>query len=343
MPDQQCRNSAARQEDDVISDYDRRSRTLSALLGVLALAIAPGTSFADDYPSRPVTVVVPFTAGGPADTAARTNGEPLRRYLGQPLVIENRTGGSGIPGVEAVVHGEADGYTLLMGGIAPIVLIPPIQKVRYDVLKDLVPLGLVWRSPQVFAVATKLGVNSVSEFVALAKANPGKLTIGSAGNGTVVHLAGELLKRETDIDLVHVPYRSTANSLTDLIGGHIDAIFGDVAILQPQIEKGTIKALAITSEERSVLIPGLATMTEVGLPKVRTEVWYGLLAPARTPAPILAKLEGSVAKAQQDPAFAEGLKKYGINAPPAGRDYFAKFIREEQERWTPIVQSVKMN
>jgi tripartite-type tricarboxylate transporter receptor subunit TctC len=142
---------------------------------------------------------------------------------------------------------------------------------------------------------------------------------------------------------VHVPYRSTANSLTDLIGGHIDAIFGDVAILQPQIEKGTIKALAITSEERSVLIPGLATMTEVGLPKVRTEVWYGLLAPARTPAAVLAKLEGSVAKAQQDPAFAEGLKKYGINAPPAGRDYFAKFIREEQERWTPIVQSVKMN
>jgi tripartite-type tricarboxylate transporter receptor subunit TctC len=311
-----------------------------ALLAALALSPA---SRADDYPSRPITVVVPFTAGGPADTAARTIGEPLRRQIGQPLVIENRTGGSGIPGVEGVVTGEPDGYTLLLGGIAPIVLLPASQKVRYDVAKDLVPLGLIWRSPQVFAVANKLGVNSVAEFVALAKASPGKLTIGSAGNGTVVHLAGELLKRETGIDLVHVPYRSTANSLTDLIGGHIDAIFGDVAILQPQIEKGTIKALAITSEERSVLVPRLATMTEVGLPKVRTEVWYGLLASARTPAPVLAKLEGAVAKAQQDPAFSEGLKKYGINPPPAGRDYFARFIREEVERWTPIVQTVKMN
>ena len=202
------------------------------------------------------------------------------------------------------------------------------------------PLGLVWRSPQVFAVATG-SASTVAEFVA--RASQSRQAIGSAGNGTVTHLAGELLKRETGIDLVHVPYRSTANSLTDLIGGHIDAIFGDVAILQPQVQKGTVKALAITSAERSILLPELATMTEVGVPKVRTEVWYGLLAPARAPAAVLARLEGAVAKAQQDPAFHAALIKYGISAPTPGRDYFAAFIREEAERWTPIVQSVKMN
>jgi tripartite-type tricarboxylate transporter receptor subunit TctC len=309
----------------------------------LALAVMAGAALAQDYPSRPITISVPFTAGGPADTAARTISDALRRQLGQSLVIENRPGASGIPAVEAVVHGEADGYTLLLGGIAPIVLIPPIQTVRYDVEKDLVPLGLIWRSPQVFAVSTKLGVNNVAEFVARAKADPGKLTIGSAGNGTVTHLANELLRREAGIDFIHVPYRSTANSLTDLVGGHIDAIFGDVAILQPQVQAGAIKALAITSTERSPLLPELATTAQVGFAKVQTEVWYGLLAPARAPAAVIAKLESAVEAAQRDPAFHEALAKYGINAPPPGRAFFAGFIRAELARWTPIVRSVKMN
>ena len=203
-----------------------------------------------------MTVVIPFTAGGPADTAARTISEVLRHHLGQPLIAENRPAASGVTGTEAVALGEPDGYTLLLGGIAALVLIPPVQKVRYDVEKDFVPLGLIWRSPQVFAVSTKLGVSTVAEFVAYAKANPGKVTIGSAGNGTVTHLAGELLKRESGIELLHVPYRSTANSLTDLVGGHIDAIFGDVAILQPHVQSGAIRALAITSPERSSLLAG---------------------------------------------------------------------------------------
>jgi tripartite-type tricarboxylate transporter receptor subunit TctC len=204
-------------------------------------------------------------------------------------------------------------------------------------------LGLIWRSPQVFAVSTKLGVNTVAEFVAYAKANPGKVTIGSAGTGTVTHLAGELLKRESGIELLHVPYRSTANSLTDLVGGHIDAIFGDVAILQPHVQSGAIRALAITSSERSSLLPDLATMAEVGFPRVRTEVWYGLLAPARTPAPVLAKLKAAVAAAQTDPAFRESLGKFGISPAPPGSDSFAQFIRDEVERWTPIVTSIKPN
>jgi tripartite-type tricarboxylate transporter receptor subunit TctC len=298
---------------------------------------------AQEFPSRPVTIVIPFTAGGPADTAARTISEVLRNHLGQPMIAENRPAASGVPGTEAVALGEADGYTLLLGGIAALVLVPPVQKVRYDVARDFAPLGLIWRSPQVFAVSTRLGVNTVAEFVAHAKANPGKVTIGSAGTGTVTHLAGELLKRESGIELLHVPYRSTANSLTDLVGGHIDAIFGDVAILQPHVQSGAIRALAITSPERSSLLPDLATMAEVGFPRVRTEVWYGLLVSARTPAPVLAKLKAAVTAAQADPAFRDGLSKFGISPAPSGSDSFAKFIRDEVERWTPIVTSIKPN
>jgi tripartite-type tricarboxylate transporter receptor subunit TctC len=331
---------ASQRMEDVVGLHAWTARGIGA---ALALAATTATAPAQEFPTRPITLSVPFTAGGPADAAARTISDTLRRHIGQSLVIENRPGASGIPAVEALVHNEHDGYTLLVGGIAPIVLIPPIQRVRYDVEKDLVPLGLIWRSPQVFAVSAKLGVTTVAELVARAKANPGKLTIGSAGNGTVTHLANELLRREAGIDFIHVPYRSTSNSLTDLVGGHIDAIFGDVAITQPQVQAGTIKALAITSTERSSLLPDLGTTAEAGFPKVQTEVWYGLLAPSRAPAAALAKLEAAVANAQRDPAFKEALSKYGINPPPAGREFFAKFIREEEARWTPIVKSVKMN
>jgi tripartite-type tricarboxylate transporter receptor subunit TctC len=300
------------------------------------MAMPLSNGLAQDYPSRPVNIVIPFTAGGPADTA-RTFSEVLRRHLGQTLIAENRPAASGIPGTEAVALGEADGHTLLLGGIAALVLIPPVQKVRYDVQRDLAPLGLIWRSPQVFAVRPTLEVKTVAEFIAYAKSNPGKVTIGSAGIGTVTHLAGELLKRESGIELLHVPYRSTANSLTDLVGGHIDAIFGDAAILQPHVQSGAIRALAITSTERSPLLPDLATMGEAGFPRVHTEVWYGLLASARTAPPVLAKLKSAVAAAQTDPEFRENLKKYGVTPAAPGAENFARFIREEIDRWTPIV------
>ena len=320
-----------------------RHAAIGALLGALlaVMAVGPLPASADDYPSRPVTLVIPFTAGGPADTAARTISEVLRRHLGASIVAENRPAASGITGTEAVARGEADGYKLLLGGIAALALIPPVQKVHYDVARDFAPLGLIWRSPQVFAVRRDLGVTTVAEFIAYAKAHPGKVTIGSAGTGTVTHLAGELLARESGVTLVRVPYRSTANSLTDLIGGHIDAIFGDVAILQPHAISGAIRALAVTSDKRSPLLPDLVTMGEAGFAGVRTEVWYGLLASARTPTPILDKLRAAVAAAQSDPAFAESLARYGIRPSAPGSEVFAKFIAEETARWTPIVTSMK--
>src|SRR5215470_17728504 len=198
-----------------------RSRWMrsTGLFASLVLAVAAGGAVADDYPSQPIHFVVPFSAGGPTDTAGRLIAGPLLKQLDQPIVIENRPGASGVPATEAVVSGPNDGYTLVVGGIAPIVLVPAVKKLRYDVDRDLVPLGLIWRSPQVLAVRASLDVKTVADFVAYAKAHPGKLTVGSAGVGTITHLANELFRREAGISLTHVPYRSTSNSVTDLMGG----------------------------------------------------------------------------------------------------------------------------
>jgi tripartite-type tricarboxylate transporter receptor subunit TctC len=312
-------------------------------IAALAAMTMGGPAAAQDYPSRAITIIVPFTAGGPNDLAARIYADGLRRQLGGVnVVVENRPGGAGVPGTEAALQGDHEGYTMLMGGIAPLTMIPPIQKVRYDTEKDFVPLGLMWRSPQTFAVHPKLGVKTVAEFVAKAKANPGKLTIGSAGIGTVTHLANELLRREAKIDFTHVPYKSTANSLNDLLGGHIDAIFGDTALVKPQAEAGRLVALAVTGAHRSPLIPELATTGELGFPAVQTEVWYGALVSARAPTSAVARLKAATLAVQTDPAVVKTLRQHGVVLGEPGAEAFAKFIRQEIERWTPIVTSVKM-
>jgi tripartite-type tricarboxylate transporter receptor subunit TctC len=313
------------------------------LLALLVLALTTEVGRAQDYPTRPINIVVPFTAGGPNDVAARLYAEGLRKHLGQPVVIENRPGAGGVPAIEAMMQGEMDGYTLLAGGIAPLVLIPPVQKVRYDIEKDFVPLGLLWLSPQVLAVNPKLNIKTLAEFVAYAKANPGKLTVGSAGIGTVTHLANELLKREAGIEFNHVPYRSTANSLTDLLGSHIDSIFGDVALLKPHVESGALNGLAITATERSSLLPDLKTTAELGFPRVQTAVWYGAMVSAKAPGAVVQKLKDTTLAIQKDPVYVAGLAQYGIKISAVGPDGFAKFLHDEAERWKPIVQSIQMH
>jgi tripartite-type tricarboxylate transporter receptor subunit TctC len=295
---------------------------------------------AGDFPERPVRLLVPFSVGGPTDTAARLIAQPLQQKLNQTVIIENMPGGSGVPGVQSVIDSTNDGYTLVVGGIAPIVLVPAAKKLSYDVQKDLVPLGLIWRTPQVLAVRPQLGVDSVSAFIDYAKKKPGEVTVGSAGVGTVTHLANELLQKEAGIKLLHIPYHSTSNSLTDLMGGQIDSIFGDAVTLKPQLQAGAIKALAVTSTRRSPLLPDVPTMAEAGLPNVQTEVWYGLLAPAGTPAPVLEKLKSAVQAAQQDPAYVDNLRKYGIELGDTGSAAFAAYIKSESDRWSPIVKSL---
>jgi tripartite-type tricarboxylate transporter receptor subunit TctC len=308
------------------------------LCWTILLLLAATYTHAAEFPDRPIHLVIPFSAGGPTDLAGRLIAEPLGQQLGQSIIIDNRPGASGVLGTEAVVLGPNDGYTIVVGGIAPIVLVPAVKKLHYDVDKDLVPLGLIWRSPQVLAVRSSLNVSNVAELIAYAKANPGKLTVGSAGVGTVTHLANELFKEETGIAFTHVPYKSTSNSISDLMGGQIDAIFGDVAILTPQVKAGSIKALALTSAKRSPLLPDVPTMAEAGFPNVHTEVWFGLLAPARTPEPILEKLKKAVKAAQANPAYQANLLTYGNVLSNSGSEQFADFIHAESKRWTPILK-----
>jgi tripartite-type tricarboxylate transporter receptor subunit TctC len=309
------------------------AKVLAALIAVSPVAAA----LAEDFPSRPVRVIVPYSAGGTSDTAARLISEPLGRYLGQSVVVENRGGAGGLTGTEAFFTTPPDGYTLLLGGSGPFAIIPPTRKVTYSVEHDIAALGTIWRSPQLFAVNPKLGFRTMADFLAYARANPGKALVGSAGIGSLTHLSIELLKREAKIDVTHVPYRSTGGTLPALIGGHIDATFGDVSVLASSIQGGIVTPLAIAAPKRSPLLPDLMTMGEAGLPGVLAENWFGLVAHAHTPGPVLARLRAAMLAAQNDPAYHESLAKQGSGFGEPGVESFEKLIRAEIIRWKPIV------
>jgi tripartite-type tricarboxylate transporter receptor subunit TctC len=313
-----------------------------AVLVALALAASITNSAAEDFPVRPIRIVVPYAAGGPSDTGARLAAEPLSRQLRKPVFIENRGGGGGLNATEAYLTGEPDGYTLLVGGIGPFAIIPAAKKVSYDPEKDFAPLGTVWRAPQLLAVRRDMGVKTMAEFVALAKAHPGEITIGSAGIGSVTHLAIELLTRKTGIELIHVPFRSTSESLPALIGGQIDALFGDPSILASQIRAGAITALALAAPRRSPVLPELMTTSEAGYPGVQTENWFGLVVSARTPPDIIKRLQEALAAAQKDPAYVTSLAKQGASAGELGPASFADLIKNDAVKWKALITSAKI-
>lgn len=317
----------------------------AALICGACLFIAATTVYAADYPSRPVRLLVPYAAGGGSDTAARLIADPLGRHLGGSVFIENRGGGGGLIGTEAYLSGEQDGYTILMGAVGPLTIIPAGKSVPYDAEKDFVPLGCVWRSAQVLAVRSSLGVKTVAEFVARAKAEPGKLTVGSAGFGSLTHLALELLKREAHIDVTHVPFRSGGATLPNLIGGQIDAVFADATTLAPQVKSGAVVALAVAGAKRSPALPDVMTMAEAGFPNVRAESWYGLVVSKTTPPEVTRRLQAAVLAAQNDPAYIKSLDKQGVTIGQPGPDSLKELIHEEAEKWKVIVQAagIKFN
>lgn len=308
-----------------------------ALTVVLVLAAASGAAAQDQFPNRSLRILVPYSAGGTSDAAARLIADPLSRQLGQSVVVENRGGAGGLVATEAYVKLEPDGYTLLLAGAGPFAIIPPVKPVSYDPEKDFVPLGSIWRSPQLLAVNPKLGFKSIADLLAAARADPGKLTFGSAGVGALTHLSIELLKREARIDVVHVPHRSTGGTLPALIGGHIDAAFGDVSVLAPQVKEGLITALAIASATRSPLLPDLPTMSETGLPGVEASNWFGLVVSSRTARPLVVRLQTAMLAAQNDPAYHQSLARQGVTAGEAGVEPFGQVIKAEIARWKPIV------
>jgi tripartite-type tricarboxylate transporter receptor subunit TctC len=305
---------------------------------LLAGALWPAAACADAFPSRPIRLIVPFPAGGPADLFARVLGNEMTTEIGQQVVIENRAGVGGLSGVDALAKSAPDGYTIGLNGAAALSAIPfMVAKMPFDWQKDLSLLTLVVRVPEVIAVHPSLGVNTLAELVAYARVNPGKINFGSAGTGSVTHLAVELLKAEAKIDLVHVPYRGAAPAVNDLLGGHVKLVALDTPVLLPHIRSGAIKALAVTSATRSHALPEVPTTAEAGFKNVLSDNWYGLSAPGGVPAEILEKLHKAATAALQS---AELKKQFdgqdGLPSPTSPAE-FAAFVRSEQAKWEPVV------
>ncbi len=308
---------------------------LAALLCVPALALAQA------YPSKPVRLIVGFPAGGPADIFGRALAQGMAAGLGQPVVVENISGVGGVLGVDRLAKSAPDGYTLCINSASPMVIAPySLSKMPYDVKKDFAFLTLVVRVPEVLAVHPSLPVKSFSELLAYAKANPGKVNFGSAGSGSITHLAGELLKAEAKLDLVHVPYKGAAPAVNDLLGGQVQMGIFDVPILLGHIRSGKLKALALTSARRAPSLPDVPTTGEVGYANVNSDNWYGLVLPAATPPEIQRRVHAAAVAALKSKAVDEQFAKVGGIASPGSPQDYAAFVAAEQAKWSRIVTAI---
>ncbi|HWI37849.1 MAG TPA: tripartite tricarboxylate transporter substrate binding protein [Burkholderiales bacterium] len=308
------------------------------LFVVLALAISQA-AFAQSWPSRPVRFLVPFAAGaGINDIMARLVGQHLGTLLGQPVVIENRPGSGGIAGTDAAAKAAPDGYTFLVTNVSLVTSAYLYPKLAYEPQKDFVPVTLVATSPLVLVVHPSVAAKSVQELIALAKANPGKLTFGSGGIGSTPHLSVELFESAAGFQAVHVPYKGGAPALNDLIGGQLSFMIENVPGTMPFVKQGKLRALAITSAQRSPAEPSLPTMAESGVPGYEVVGWQGLFAPAGTPPEIVARLQLEVGKLLRFPEVRDRLAALGADAVGSAPADFAAFVREEHARWSKIIR-----
>jgi tripartite-type tricarboxylate transporter receptor subunit TctC len=316
-----------------------------AIVVCLLAAFLAGTehaAYAEQFPSRPVRIIVPYAAGGPSDTGARLVLDGLSRALGQPVYVENRGGGGGLNGTEEFLAGPLDGYTVLNAGIAPLTIIPWIKHVSYVSDRDFVAIGTVWRSAQTLVVRPSLGVKTLAQFIAYTKANPGKITIGSAGVGTVSHLGSLLLEREAGIKFVHVPFRSTSESLPLLLGDQLDGLFGDASTVAGQVKAGKIIALAVAAPQRSPALPDTPTMAEAGYPTVEAEGWHGLVVSSKTPPENVKRLRDALHVAQSDPAYQKRLRELGATTGEIGPKALQHLIQADSAKWGAIVKSANI-
>jgi tripartite-type tricarboxylate transporter receptor subunit TctC len=311
-------------------------RLIHAALCALALAAAP--AFADTYPSRPVRIIVPFAAGGPADLYARAIAEKLGQSLGQAFVVEDRPGGGAILGTEAVVQSAPDGYTLLMMSNTHTVNESLIPDKRYQLLRDLVPVAPVNYSDLVLVVHPSVKANTLKEFLALAKANPGKLNYASSGPGTPYHMAAELLKAMAGVDIVHIPYKGSSGARTDILGGQVQMMFDAITTMAPNVRAGKLRALATSGKVRSTVLPEVPTASEAGVPGYEAVIWLGIMAPAGTPKAIVDKLNSEIRKAVDSPDLRKAWAEQGAVPMTMTPDEFTKFMREDIEKWARIVK-----
>ena len=314
---------------------------LKILLSTAVLAVAATAANAQSWPARPIQLVVPYAPGGVVDFIGRTLGQRLSQQVGQPVVIDNRPGAGGMIGIEYTTRSAPDGHTIVI--MDPAVVINPVlqNKPLYD-LKDLATVSVTGSSPLVLVVHPGVPAKSVGELVQYARANPGRLNFGSAGIGTTPHMAGELLKVRTGIDGTHVPYKGAGPAMADLAAGQLQFSFSSITAALPFIKDGRLRALATTGSRRSPALPEQPTVIEAGYPGFEVDLWLGIFAPARTPAPVLARLSSEIGAALKDAAVAAAFAKVGVEPRGTSPDEGARFVRAEHDKWAQVVTGAKL-
>jgi len=304
---------------------------------LLAIFAAGSTAAQTTYPSRPVTIVVPFSPGTGIDILARTLGERFNARWGVPLVVENKPGASGNIGAESAMQAAADGYTLLMTATSFATNVALAKRLPYDPQKSFAPVALVATGTLALVVAPTSPARTIKEFVELVRAKPGVLNYASTGNGTVQHLTMELLKQALGIDLVHVPYKANAGAITDVAGGHVEAMITPVHTAGPLVKQNRLRMLAVLSAERSPVFPSVPTLKEEGFPDLEVEVWYAMLAPAGTPQPVVARLNSEVQEILDSNEVRDALAKQGLSPVGGSPERLAELLRTELARWPRVV------
>jgi tripartite-type tricarboxylate transporter receptor subunit TctC len=320
--------------------------TRRSMLGValgLAAGLSCGSAFAQGaaYPSRPVRIIVPFTAGGTTDIFARLVGDKLSQALGQQFIIDNRGGAGGNIGADAVAKADPDGYTLVMGTVGTHAINPSLYaKMPYDALADFAPVAYVAGVPNLMVVSPrKVKATTVQDFIAEAKAAPGRFTMASSGNGTSIHLSGELFKQMTGVEMPHVPYRGSGPAVNDLIGGQVDVMFDNLPSSIEQVRAGNLRALAVTSAQRSPAIPDKPTLAEAGLPGFEASSWFALFAPKGTPPAVVSRLNQEVRKALETPELQKRFAELGGEIKPMSPDELMTYVKSEHEKWAKVVKT----
>jgi tripartite-type tricarboxylate transporter receptor subunit TctC len=313
---------------------------LLALTTSLTASLGTAQTAAQNYPQKPIRMIVPFTPGGSTDILARSIGQELSKAWGQSVIIENIAGAGGSIGADKAAKSPADGYTLLMGHIGTLAVNPSLYpKLPYNPIKDFAPVAWVARVPNVLVVNPNVPAKNVQELIALAKSKPGQLSYGSGGNGSAANLATEYFKMQTETAILHIPYRGTAPAVTDLMGGQIQMLFTGAPAVMGQVKSGQLRALAVSSPKRLDALPDLPTVAEAGYKNFEADQWYGVVAPAGTPRDIVLKLNQQINVALNSAELKKRLTTEGAVATPETPEAFGKLIAQEIERWRPVITS----
>ena len=314
--------------------------TLAAAASASGLASAASKGEAQAYPTKPIRFVVPFAPGGSTDTLARTLGQKMSESLGQQVVIDNRTGANGNIGMEIVAKAPPDGHTIVLGYIANVAIGPSLyDKLPFDPVKDYEPITLLATSPNVLVAHPAVAVHNLKDVIALAKAKPGQINYASASVASVGHLTGELLNQLAGMKMTHVAYKGSGQAVTDLLGGHIQLMFSGFSSTLAHIKSGKLRAIAQTGEKRSPALPDVPTIAESGFPKFEATAWYGVHAPAKTPKPIVNKLNAEFVKALKQPDVRERLSSLGFEIAATTPEFYGNYIKSEIKKWAKVVKA----